>query len=34
LSNSMGDASTVATVPDMHDNGESRVKGKKSKGKK
>lgn len=34
LSNGVIDASTVATVPDMNDNGESRVKGKKSKGKK
>ncbi len=34
LSNGMGDASTVVSVPDMNDNGESRVKGKKSKGKK
>jgi hypothetical protein len=34
LSNGVGEASIIATVPGMNDIGESRVKGKKSKGKK
>jgi hypothetical protein len=34
LGHSVRDASTVAAVSIMNDNGESRVKGKKSKGKK